>query len=154
MEESCECFLTGVLLYKEYLDIHVASLTLYSVSAVSSMDLFVLEGSPVTLTTTQHEDKEAIRNIKWYFNVNTAIVYYTPKDKEVEVEDPYKGRVKFDKTDFSLKLKNPQRNDSGLYTAVMDIKREPLKTTASYELSVLGECVFYFFMRVGVYAHP
>ena len=118
------------------------------------MGLSVLEGSPVTLTTTQHEDKEAIRNIKWQFNVNTPIVYYTPQFETLEEEVLFKGRVEFNETDFSLTLKNPQRSDSGLYTAVVDIRGKDAETAASYELSVLGECVFYFFMRVGVYAHP
>ena len=134
--------------------INFASLTLYSVSAVSSVGLSVLEGSPVTLTTTQHQDKEAIRDMKWHLKKVLTIVSYLPRHKEVIVEDLYKGRVEFDRTDFSLTLKNPQRSDSGLYTAEMDIKGKATKTAASYELSVLGECVFYFFMRVGVYAHP
>ena len=94
--------------------------------------------------------------MKWYFNTIQTIVSYLPKHKEVEVEveEPYQDRVEFDETDFSLTLKNPQRSDSGLYTAVVDIRGKATEITASYELSVLGECVFYFFMRVGVYAHP
>ena len=118
------------------------------------MGLSVLEGSPVTLTTTQHNETEAILNIKWVINLNVTVVYYIPRHNEVIVADLYKGRVDFNRTDFSLTLKNPQRSDSGLYTAEMDIKGKATKTAASYELSVLGECVFYFFMRVGVYAHP
>ena len=118
------------------------------------MGLSVLEGSPVTLTTTQHEDKEAIRDMKWHLKKVLTIVSYLPRHKEVIVEDLYKGRVEFNETDFSLTLKNPQRSDSGLYTAVVDIRGKGAETAASYELSVLGECVFYFFMRVGVYAHP
>ena len=117
------------------------------------MGLFVLEGSPVTLTTTQHDKREAILNIKWVYN-QTVLVYYIPKHQYVELEDLFKDRVEFDETDFSLTLKNPQRSDSGLYTAVVDIRGKGAETAASYELSVLGECVFYFFMRVGVCAHP
>ena len=118
------------------------------------MGLFVLEGSPVTLTTTLHDKREAILNIKWVYNQTVNVVHYLPKHKDLEVDDPYKGRVEFNETDFSLTLKNPQRSDSGLYTAVVDIRGKAAETAASYELTVLGECVFYFFMRVGVYAHP
>ena len=118
------------------------------------MGLFVLEGSPFTLTTTQHNETEAILNIKWVINLNVTVVYYIPRHNEVIVADLYKGRVEFDRTDFSLTLKNPQRSDSGLYTAVVEIREKAAETAASYDLSVLGECVFYFFMRVGVYAHP
>ena len=118
------------------------------------MGLFVLEGNPVRLTTTQHQDKEAIRDMKWHLKKVLTIVSYLPRHKEVIVEDLYKGRVEFNETDFSLTLKNPQRSDSGLYTAVVEIREKAAETAASYDLSVLGECVFYFFMRVGVYAHP
>ena len=118
------------------------------------MGLFVLEGSPVTLTTTQHHKREDIRNFKWLFNADKTIVYCTPKYNDVEVDHLYQGRVEFNVTDFSMTLKNPKKSDSGLYTAVVDIRGKATEITASYELSVLGECVFYFFMRVGVYAHP
>ena len=118
------------------------------------MGLFVLEGSPFTLTTTQHNETEAILNIKWVINLNVTVVYYIPRHNEVIVADLYKGRVEFNETDFSLTLKNPQRSDSGLYTAVVDIRGKATEITASYELSVLGECVFYFLMCVGVCAHP
>ncbi|XP_031418609.1 uncharacterized protein LOC116219471 isoform X2 [Clupea harengus] len=120
-----------------------ATLTILSLTlnTVSSVGLSVLEGSPVTLTTTQHEDKEAIRDIKWYFNKIRTIVSYLPKHQDVEMGDLFKGRVEFNETDFSLMLKNPQRSDSGLYTAVLDIRGKGTETAASYELSVLAPVV-------------
>ena len=107
------------------------------------MGLFVLEGSPVTLTTTQHHKREDIRNFKWLFNADKTIVYCTPKYNDVEVDHLYQGRVEFNVTDFSMTLKNPKKSDSGLYTAVMDTTNKTAETATSHELSVLGECLFY-----------
>ena len=101
------------------------------------MGLFVLEGSPVTLTATQHEDKEAIRDIKWLFNKTLTIVSYLPRHKEVEVDPLFKGRVEFNNETFSLELKNLQKNDSGLYRG--EIYADETEVKAEYMLSVLGE---------------
>ncbi|XP_042559666.1 uncharacterized protein LOC116219471 isoform X1 [Clupea harengus] len=120
-----------------------ATLTILSLTlnTVSSVGLSVLEGSPVTLITTQHDKREDILNIKWFYNQTANVVYYVPTTPNEKVADLFKGRVEFNKTDFSLTLKNPQRSDSGLYTAVVETLNKGAEAATSYELSVLAPVV-------------
>ncbi|XP_062408977.1 natural killer cell receptor 2B4-like [Sardina pilchardus] len=97
--------------------------------------LIVLEGASVTLNVAGHEDKAGLYSIKWNFHKRIVAVY-THRDKYVDVRDPYEGRAEFDVSTFSLLLKNLQRSDSGLYTAVRDA--EETEDVAEYELSVLA----------------
>ncbi|KAL2097002.1 hypothetical protein ACEWY4_006209 [Coilia grayii] len=120
------CGFTGLLA--------ILSLTL---KTVSSVNLDVLEGRPVTLTTLQHENRSTIRDMKWFYNKSVTVVWYLPKHNEVDVHKDYLNKVKFSIEDFSLTLKNPQTNDSGVYKAVIDIKDASSKPAAEYELSVL-----------------
>ncbi|XP_062386788.1 natural killer cell receptor 2B4-like isoform X2 [Sardina pilchardus] len=101
---------------------------------VSAAELFVLEGASVTLNATGHEDKTGLKFITWKFHKRPVVVY-THKYNDADVRDPFKGRAEFDVSTFSLLLKNLQRSDSGLYTAVWDAGET--EDVAEYELSVL-----------------
>ena len=76
----------------------------------------------------------------WVFNQSWDVVRYYPnhtKSRQLVIIDPYKGRVQFDSTTFSLELRNLQKNDSGLYKG--EIKAVWGKAVSEYRLSVLGE---------------
>lgn len=109
---------------------------------MSSVVLNVLQGNPVTLQISHHEDRKDISEIRWQYNTTQKVLLYLLKHNIVDVADLYKGRVEFDKTDFSLTLKNPQRSDPGIYTALVAFEKKHGKTLATYEITVFGECKF------------
>ena len=76
----------------------------------------------------------------WVFNQSWDVIRYYPhhnKLHQLRITDPYKGRVEFDRTTFSLELRNLQKNDSGLYKG--EINAEGRKAVSEYRLNVLGE---------------
>ena len=79
-------------------------------------------------------------DVVWVFNQSCDVIRYYPYHDElrqVRITDPYKGRVQFDSTTFSLELRNLQKNDSGLYKG--EINAEGRKAVSEYRLNVLGE---------------
>ena len=76
----------------------------------------------------------------WVFNQSCDVIRYYPnynKSMKLRIKDPYKGRVEFDRTTFSLELTNLRKNDSGLYKG--EINAEGGKAVSEYRLNVLGE---------------
>ena len=74
------------------------------------------------------------------FNQSWDVVRYYPnhiKARQLRITDPYKGRVQFDSTTFSLELTNLRKNDSGLYKGEMNA--DGRKAVTEYRLNVLGE---------------
>uniref|UniRef100_A0A671R706 Immunoglobulin V-set domain-containing protein n=1 Tax=Sinocyclocheilus anshuiensis TaxID=1608454 RepID=A0A671R706_9TELE len=55
--------------------------------------------------------------LSWMNDKLESIVRYNSDSKIVKLHNPYKDRVDFNDTTFSLTLKNMQKTDSGLYTA-------------------------------------
>ncbi|XP_031418701.1 SLAM family member 9-like isoform X2 [Clupea harengus] len=101
--------------------------------------VFAQEGNSVTLIMQWHNNTD-IDSAVWFFNQSCDIVRYYPyynKSRQVRVTDPYKGRVEFDSTTFSLELTNPQKNDSGLYKG--EINADGRKAVSEYRLNVLEQ---------------
>uniref|UniRef100_A0A8B9HZI4 Immunoglobulin domain-containing protein n=1 Tax=Astyanax mexicanus TaxID=7994 RepID=A0A8B9HZI4_ASTMX len=69
----------------------------------------------------------------WKHN-NSNVLRYTSKGKIIK-HDSYKDRVEFNEETYSLTLKNLQKNNSGLYEAIMRSQTDT--TVAQYNLSVL-----------------
>ena len=79
-------------------------------------------------------------DVVWVFNQSCDVIRYYPYHDElrqVRITDPYKGRVQFDSTTFSLELTNLRKNDSGLYKGEMNA--DGRKAVTEYRLNVLGE---------------
>ena len=79
-------------------------------------------------------------DVVWVFNQSCDVIRYYPYHdqlSQLRITDPYKGRVEFDCTTFSLELTNPQKNDSGLYKG--EINAGGGKAVSEYRLNVLGE---------------
>ena len=101
--------------------------------------VFALEGNSVTLIMQSHNNKDT-DNVVWVFNQSWDVVRYYPyhdKHRQLRIIDPYKGRVEFDRTTFSLELTSLRKNDSGLYKG--EKYAEGRMTVSEYRLNVLGE---------------
>ncbi|KAG9259391.1 hypothetical protein AMEX_G28097 [Astyanax mexicanus] len=72
----------------------------------------------------------------WKHNYENIIIRYYADDKTFKKYGPYKDRVEFNEETYSLTLKNLQKNDSGLYEAIIPGQKET--TVAQYDLSVLN----------------
>ncbi|XP_062377940.1 SLAM family member 9-like [Sardina pilchardus] len=97
--------------------------------------LFASDKHSVTLTMKRNDSLDPDVVI-WIFNQSSDIVRYYPhypKSRQLRVTDPYKGRVEFDRTTFSLELKNLMQTDSGLYRGEVI---EWTKTVVEYRLFV------------------
>ncbi|XP_076156319.1 CD48 antigen-like isoform X2 [Alosa pseudoharengus] len=116
------------------LGLFILHLQLHSVSAG---ELLVLEGESVTLNVTGHEqDKKDLKRMSWSF-YEQEIVVYSHKNSDVDYDRVYEARVEFDVSTFSLKLKNLQKSDSGLYKAEKALHGKQKETVAEYMIYVL-----------------
>ncbi|KAM4552123.1 SLAM family member 5-like isoform 2-T2 [Odontesthes bonariensis] len=78
--------------------------------------VFVQKGGDVTLEVTETDVPEGFELLLWKFGANNVLVSFTPKG-EPNVRPNYSGRIEFNKKNYSVKLKNLQKTDSGVYTA-------------------------------------
>ncbi|XP_062377889.1 SLAM family member 6-like [Sardina pilchardus] len=94
------------------------------------------EGKSVNLTMHKRVNLDPDDAV-WVFNQTRDVVRYYPhhpKSRQLRVLGPYRGRVEFNCTTFSLELKNLQKTDCGLYRG--EINAEGRKTVVEYRLSV------------------
>lgn len=87
-------------------------------------DLFLAVQKPVTLTD--------ISDFLWKYNGSKNLVKIN-KDKAFN----FSGRVESSRTNYSLLLKNVQKNDSGDYTALVSGTNDDL--VAKYQVTVQGK---------------
>ncbi|XP_041952473.1 SLAM family member 9-like [Alosa sapidissima] len=109
-------------------------LSLHKVASAPE-SLFALEKHSVTFNMKTNDNLDPDVAI-WTFNQSSDVVRYYPhypKSRQLRVTDPYKGRVEFNRTTFSLELKNLMKNDSGLYIGEIN---EWAKTVVGYRLFV------------------
>ncbi|XP_042559627.1 SLAM family member 9-like [Clupea harengus] len=104
--------------------------------------VFALEGNSVTLIMRHDNISNGthIYDVTWVFNQSCDVVKYYPhynKRRQLRIPDPYKGRIHFDRTTFSLELINPQKKDSGLYKG--EINADGRKAVSEYRLNVLEQ---------------
>ncbi|XP_067385211.1 SLAM family member 5-like isoform X2 [Channa argus] len=94
--------------------------------------VFVQKGHDVLLEVKKDVPKKFVVFV-WRFSED-FLVTFTPKS-EPTVTERYTGRVEFSVENYSVKLKNLQKTDSGLYTArVTDTEGE--KNVANYIVTV------------------
>ncbi|XP_070775472.1 SLAM family member 9-like isoform X2 [Enoplosus armatus] len=78
--------------------------------------VFVKKGDDVLLNVTTADDLEEDAVVLWKFNKQTILVRFIP-DREPTVSPVYTGRLEFSVKNYSMKLKNLEEADSGVYTA-------------------------------------
>ncbi|XP_033960674.1 SLAM family member 9-like [Pseudochaenichthys georgianus] len=93
--------------------------------------VFVLKGEDVLLNVTKAVVLEDLDLFSWKCN-NSNIVRFNSKDNKVSAN--YTGRVEFPGNNYSVKLKNLQEADSGVYTAV--VAKESIEEVAKCNVKV------------------
>ncbi|XP_016146310.1 CD48 antigen-like, partial [Sinocyclocheilus grahami] len=83
----------------------------------AEISVFVQTGDSVQLDIQTQELPE-FDDLSWKKNKSENIVKYTSESKKEKRYSSHKDRVDFNNKTFSLTLKNMQKTDSGLYTAV------------------------------------
>uniref|UniRef100_A0A671R6J9 Immunoglobulin V-set domain-containing protein n=1 Tax=Sinocyclocheilus anshuiensis TaxID=1608454 RepID=A0A671R6J9_9TELE len=83
---------------------------------IAEISVFVQTGASVQLDI-QTQQLPEFDLLSWMNDKLESIVRYNSDSKIVKLHNPYKDRVDFNDTTFSLTLKNMQKTDSGLYTA-------------------------------------
>ncbi|XP_045908543.1 SLAM family member 9-like [Micropterus dolomieu] len=99
--------------------------------------VFVQKGKDVLLNNNMTADvPENFFILQWKFNANLVLVTYLP-DKEPTVSPVYTGRIETDVKKYSVKVKNVQKADSGVYTiTVTGTARTQI--LAEYDVRVQG----------------
>ncbi|XP_070775741.1 SLAM family member 6-like [Enoplosus armatus] len=78
--------------------------------------VFVKKGDDVLLNVTTADDLEEDAIVLWKFNKQTILVRFIP-DREPTASPVYTERLEFSVKNYSVKLKNLEEADSGVYTA-------------------------------------
>ncbi|XP_041848080.1 SLAM family member 9-like [Melanotaenia boesemani] len=94
--------------------------------------VFVKKGDDVLLNVTETDVPEEFIAFMWKFSTN-VLVSFAPGQKP-NIRAKYAGRVELDVNKYSVKLKNLQKSDSGVYTAQMTGDQE--KNIAAYNVTV------------------
>ncbi|XP_026229985.2 CD48 antigen-like [Anabas testudineus] len=95
--------------------------------------VFVQKGNDVLLDVIKADVPEDFILLVWRFNESDVLVTYSP-GREPTVFEGYRGRVEFSVKNYSVKLKNLQKTDSGVYTARVTASQE--KIVAEYNVTV------------------
>uniref|UniRef100_A0A3B4TQF6 Uncharacterized LOC111239380 n=1 Tax=Seriola dumerili TaxID=41447 RepID=A0A3B4TQF6_SERDU len=96
--------------------------------------VFAQRGENVHLEITEADVPEEFIVLSWTFNRVVVLVTFLP-GREPTVPDVYTGRVEASVKNFSVKLKNLQEADSGVYTA-RAIGAQGDKILAGYSVTV------------------
>ncbi|XP_071348556.1 CD48 antigen-like isoform X2 [Trachinotus anak] len=78
--------------------------------------VFVQKGNDLLLEIMEADVPEDFSFLLWTFNKKDVLVTFSP-GKEPRVSNLYSGRVEASVKNFSVKLKNLQESDSGVYSA-------------------------------------
>uniref|UniRef100_A0A8C1KUI1 Si:ch211-209f23.6 n=1 Tax=Cyprinus carpio TaxID=7962 RepID=A0A8C1KUI1_CYPCA len=100
----------------------------------AEISVFVQTGDSVQLDI-QTQQLPEFDLLYWSNDKSESIVKYFHKTKVVRLHSSYKDRVDFNNKTFSLTLKNMQKTDSGLYTAIASGESD--KDIVTYRVSVI-----------------
>ncbi|XP_049888439.1 uncharacterized protein LOC126382553 [Epinephelus moara] len=96
--------------------------------------VFVKKGEDVLLKIMKADELQKFNFLTWKFNASNVLVVFTPNN-DPHVDPNYTGRIEFSVENYSVKLKNLQKTDSGVYTAhVTRIPKE--QKVAEYSVTV------------------
>ncbi|KAM9349541.1 CD48 antigen-like [Symphorus nematophorus] len=96
--------------------------------------VFVQKGEDLTLNLMTADVPENFILFSWNFNENLNLITFLPSNKPI-ISNLYTGRVEVSEEKFSVKLKNLQKADSGVYTARVRGTEEE-QTVAEYDVRV------------------
>uniref|UniRef100_A0A671L823 Si:ch211-209f23.6 n=1 Tax=Sinocyclocheilus anshuiensis TaxID=1608454 RepID=A0A671L823_9TELE len=118
----------------------------------AEISVFVQTGASVQLDIQTQELPE-FDDLYWKNYKSENIVKYTSETKRVRLHSSYKDRMDFNNKTFSLTLKNMQKTDSGIYTAIASAESD--NNIVTYRVSVIGESDFVCRVQVKrlIYAH-
>uniref|UniRef100_A0A671L5K0 Si:ch211-209f23.6 n=1 Tax=Sinocyclocheilus anshuiensis TaxID=1608454 RepID=A0A671L5K0_9TELE len=105
----------------------------------AEISVFVQTGASVQLDIQTQELPE-FDDLYWKNYKSENIVKYTSETKRVRLHSSYKDRMDFNNKTFSLTLKNMQKTDSGIYTAIASAESD--NNIVTYRVSVIGESDF------------
>ncbi|XP_067385224.1 SLAM family member 9-like isoform X1 [Channa argus] len=94
--------------------------------------VFVQKGHDVLLEVKKDDVPDDFLYVVWKFSEDVLVIF-TPKSEPI-VSERYTGRVEFSVENYSVKLKNLQETDSGLYTAQVITNKQ--KILAEYKVTV------------------
>ncbi|KAL1280957.1 hypothetical protein QQF64_015557, partial [Cirrhinus molitorella] len=100
----------------------------------AEISVVVQTGNSVQLDI-QTQELPQFDDLSWKNNQTNNIVKYFNTTKELKFYSSYKDRVDFNYKTFSLTLKNMQKTDSGLYTAIAAAESD--KNIVTYKVSVI-----------------
>ncbi|XP_067385236.1 uncharacterized protein [Channa argus] len=95
--------------------------------------VFVQKGHDVLLEVKKDDVPDDFLYVVWKFRED-VLVTFTPKSEPI-VSENYTGRVEFSVENYSVKLKNLQETDTGLYTAQLTTSNKQ-QTLAEYKFTV------------------
>ncbi|XP_067385241.1 uncharacterized protein [Channa argus] len=98
--------------------------------------VFVQKGHDVLLEVKKDDVPDDFLYVVWKFRED-VLVTFTPKSEPI-VSENYTGRVEFSVENYSVKLKNLQETDTGLYTAQLTTSNKQ-QTLAEYKFTVQGK---------------
>ncbi|XP_075954647.1 SLAM family member 9-like [Anarhichas minor] len=102
-------------------------------SAVTTV--FVQKGDDLILNVD--DVPEDFSFVEWKFNKTVGVVRFAPGGRRSVLPD-FTGRIEFPVKKFSVKLKNLQEADSGVYTAQVSTLQEGVQPLAEYKVTVQG----------------
>ncbi|KAL7387734.1 hypothetical protein ABVT39_028332 [Epinephelus coioides] len=96
--------------------------------------VFVKKGEDVLLSITRADELEEVIVFSWKFNEKDVLVTFVPNNTP-KVFPKYAERIEFSVENYSMKLKNLQKTDSGVYTARATKISQEVKV-AEYKVTV------------------
>ncbi|XP_037837948.1 uncharacterized protein LOC119618066 [Kryptolebias marmoratus] len=89
--------------------------------------VFVQTGGDLNLDVTETDVPKDFIIFLWKFGTNDVVVTFYP-NKQSQVQSAYTGRVESFENKFSVKLKNLQKKDSGVYIARLTTAKDQILT--------------------------
>ncbi|XP_024860564.1 uncharacterized protein LOC108232850 isoform X2 [Kryptolebias marmoratus] len=89
--------------------------------------VFVQTGGDLNLDVTENDVPKDFIIFLWKFGTKGVVVTFYP-NKQPQVQSPYTGRIESFENKFSVKLKNLQKKDSGVYVARVTTAEEQILT--------------------------
>lgn len=104
----------------------------------AATSVFVQTGGDVQLNIKETDVPQEFDLLLWKFRRNVVVTFSS--SAEPKVKDAYTGRVELFENKYSVKLKNLQKEDSGIYTARVTAAEEKILT--EYNITVQGKLLY------------
>ncbi|XP_034008803.1 uncharacterized protein LOC117500165 [Trematomus bernacchii] len=114
----------------------VYELYLCESKGISAGTVFVLKGEDVLLNVTAADDLQDVSSFSWTFNETKKNVLTVNPGNNPYVFTDYAERIEFSVNNYSVKLKNLQEADSGVYSAVVTNRSGDETEAAKYKIKV------------------